>query len=295
MIKDFDAKLFLISKAPEFFGDTEILNKILKENLGEISQRNPKDPEPIYNLLVDNAVSALELIKDHLRDGMRILEIGGGSGLLHICLKHLGYSVISIEPALAGHSDSYDLGKLLIKKCGYSTNDWLPLAAHEIEGLGEFDLIFSQNVLEHVSLLDQSIQAMAHCLKPNGVMIHNCPNYIVPYEPHFGLPLIPFFPRYTSLFLRWLKSSSLWLGLNFITSYNLKKIALKNGLEIYFDSDHFYNTWLRLEKEPLFKTKHPGLFKIFLMIKFFGLLRMLKAFPAMLVTPMNVQMSKRQA
>ena len=35
-----------------------------------------------------------------------------------------------------------------------------------------------------------------------GAMIHMCPNYFVPYEPHFGIPLIPFAPRATQRFFR---------------------------------------------------------------------------------------------
>jgi 2-polyprenyl-3-methyl-5-hydroxy-6-metoxy-1,4-benzoquinol methylase len=66
------------------------------------------------------------------------------------------------------------------------------------EHAGTFDLIFSNNVFEHVRDVQAALATLGALLRPGRVMVHNCPNYDVPYEPHFGIPLLPLRPASTA-------------------------------------------------------------------------------------------------
>src|SRR6185369_16311116 len=89
---------------------------------------------------------------------------------------------------------------------------------------GLFDVIFSINVLEHCQPLPETVLALSKVLAPGGMMIHTCPNYRVPYEPHFRLLLVPFAPRLTARLIPRLASDPLWQSLNFVTAGDLRRI-----------------------------------------------------------------------
>ena len=47
----------------------------------------------------------------------------------------------------------------------------------------------------------RALEALDALLSPGGMMIHHCPNYTVPFEPHFGIPLVPGAPERTAALL----------------------------------------------------------------------------------------------
>src|SRR4029078_9138827 len=109
----------------------------------------------------------------------------------------------------------------------------LPLQAQELNRAehGVFDVIFSINVIEHFQPLADNLAGLARVMSPKGIQIHTCPNYHVPYEPHFSIPLLPFAPALTvRLWRRHLRINPLWQSLNFITVADLRSYAAQNGL-----------------------------------------------------------------
>ena len=77
---------------------------------------------------------------------------------------------------------------------------------------------------------------MRSVLAPAGSMVHTCPNYHVPYEPHFGIPLVPGVPSATRFVLPGrIASSGLWRSLNFVTSTGLRRTARRAGLTVEFE------------------------------------------------------------
>jgi hypothetical protein len=48
-------------------------------------------------------------------------------------------------------------------------------------------------------------------------MIHLCPNYTIPYEPHFRRLLVPFIPSALAPVRPDLKRNDLWRSLTFVT------------------------------------------------------------------------------
>ena len=153
--------------------------------------------ETAFDYFVKDCKATLKLIENEFSSSQRLLEVGGGIGFVYIWLKKMGINLVSIEPSEM-ESCSYEIGKEIINSLGIDDSNWVPLMAHEVKSLNkDFDLIFSNNVIEHISNLESSFEALAAALAKNGKMKHNCPNYLVPYDPHFGIPLLPFAPKKT--------------------------------------------------------------------------------------------------
>ena len=137
-----------------------------------------------------------EFLTDRLPPGrLRILEVGAGLGLLSIFLHKRGHSVVALEPSTLAF-DFFHLAKEEIKK-RVGKDDLPRMIDKSAEQLtiedGEFDFIFSINVMEHVKELDLAFEAITRVLHPEGQWVNSCPNYYFPYEPHYGIILIPFF------------------------------------------------------------------------------------------------------
>jgi 2-polyprenyl-3-methyl-5-hydroxy-6-metoxy-1,4-benzoquinol methylase len=153
----------------------------------------------------------LDLIRDHAKPGTRILEVGSGIGLLIYELHRSGFDIMGLEPGASGFGESARIGTAIRERLGTD----LPVFDKKARELdpdteGTFDLIFSVNVLEHMPELEAELEGMTRVLKPNGLMIHTCANYAVPYEPHYGIPLVPGFPKATAILQPQLSQQELW-------------------------------------------------------------------------------------
>ncbi len=119
----------------------------------------------------------LEAIKDWFAAGVaekaKLLEIGGGNGFLAKCLADMGFDVVSIDPE--PRQPSY----FTVKK-GDSTR-------LEFEDKS-FDIIFSSNVLEHITDLSTAFSEMKRVLKNGGIMVHTMPTH---YSTIFTLAVQP--------------------------------------------------------------------------------------------------------
>jgi SAM-dependent methyltransferase len=263
---------------------------------------------PFFSNSADKAAGFLEtlkaeaklgfrLVKDSLVAGQRVLEVGSGMGLLAGYLNSRGVDITALEPGLGGFSFSAALAKAVQKCPEFATLKRLDIPADCLSKKlhGEFDFIYSVNVLEHIPELEIALKGMAGVLAPNGKMVNTCPNYTVPYEPHFGIPLVPFFPRISPMFFPKCRGSELWGSLNFITSRWIKKICRRNGLKVSFEGGILYRTLLRLEEEPEFlkRQSNPLILGIFRLLKITGLLKLTQFMPASLSTPMIYEIRMR--
>lgn len=101
-------------------------------------------------------------LKQKLVDQARVLEVGGGNGLLAGRLAEMGFDVISIDPEPREPS-------------------YFPVARGDCTRLefedGAFDVIFSSNVLEHVDDLGAALAEMRRVLKEGGIMVHTMPTH----------------------------------------------------------------------------------------------------------------------
>jgi SAM-dependent methyltransferase len=140
----------------------------------------------------------LEMIKTAAGERIQglVLEAGCGVGLYLEHLIPLGCEVIGME---------YDFQRAVESKAK---------AVHILGAAGEtlpfpeetFDLILSNEVIEHVQDDKKAVREMIRALKPGGRLILFCPNRWYPFETHgiywqgkyhFGnKPLINYLPRY---------------------------------------------------------------------------------------------------
>ena len=222
-----------------------------------------------------------------LENGPRILEVGAGLGLTSAYLSSTGFEICSLEPGGLGFERYERVNPLLRASLGI-THPHLGVAIEDVttEHAGTFDLIFSNNVLEHVRDVETALVTLGALLRPGGVMVHNCPNYDVPYEPHFGIPLLPLRPASTARVLpRSITSTGLWQSINFVTARDVRRVAARHGATVTFERGLLADAIDRL-REPEFVARHRTLGRL---ARVLGLLTpALRKLPPGLSTPMIV-------
>ena len=153
---------------------------------------------------------------------------------------------------------------------------------------GRFDLVFSNNVLEHVEQLSEVLDTLAAMVTDDGVSVHSCPNYSVPYEPHYGIPLLPMRPRWTAKLLpRSIRADGVWLSLNFIRARDVVHIARGHGVEVHFRPAALAKSLERLGSDSGFRERHRVLGGVAAMLRRSHLIAVIRRLPATWSTPMD--------
>jgi len=240
----------------------------------------------------------LALIAEHLQTDQSILEVGAGLCFTSLFLKAEGYNITALEPAIGGFGMFEQLKNMVLAhhqplKLQVITE---PAQSLHTDQHGPFDLIFSNNVMEHIPDWQGALSAMASVLSAQGKMVHACPNYSIPYEPHYGTPALRYFPGLSrSLFLSSDADLGIWHSLNFITCRQIKKYCKNQQLHYYFQESLLYNALKRIDDDPLFKQRHQGMIaNIATFIMRSGLGSIIKRIPPTMATPMIVEISKKE-
>jgi len=279
-------------------GDTaglkQFLNGILSSEFVQFAadhcQVNPDIARATLAAYVNEVMTGLDLMAGEQIQGKRILEVGAGIGALSLYLSKLGAHVTAIEPSAGGFDLNVPLFKALQAWTGASDVTFKAIGAQDLNPKehGKFDLVFSVNVMEHIPDLEGAFRGMTSVLSGSGKMVHLCPNYWIPYEPHFGLPLVPFRPAMTAAMAKRVKGSALWQSLNFITPARAKRVSKANGLAIEFKKGLMYDAFQRLDQDPAFRDRHIGLVsKVYGVLTKLRLLPLLKTLPPAFATPMQ--------
>jgi SAM-dependent methyltransferase len=252
----------------------------------------PRDTiRQLLHMSVGEARFGCEAIISRLPVSGRILEIGCGPGILTAYLRERGYDVTGLEPY--GYHIFPCVQAVLRESCDVRILQ-IPAEALDPERHGRFDFIFSINVLEHVAALDRAMKGMASVLAPNGRMWHTCPNYTVPYEPHFSIPLVPFRPAATKWLLpRRITDGELWRGLNFVTARQLVRLGRACDLTVSFERGTMVNSLLRLGTDSEFARRQAALGRAAHLLRKTRLMGVVGAIPPALSTPMAVEMVRR--
>jgi 2-polyprenyl-3-methyl-5-hydroxy-6-metoxy-1,4-benzoquinol methylase len=227
------------------------------------------------------------------RRGDRILEVGAGPGIFAAFLHRQGADVFAIEPIVGGFESSMAVRTVLAKYVAMPTIE--PLGAEQLsqDEHGQFDLIFSVNVLEHMHPLHRNLDAMAAVLAPGGRMIHTCPNYRIPYEPHYRLPLVPGRPPLTRHIARKASAQPLWASLNWITAGDIRSFADRNGLRVTFNEGELAKALGRLRQDPAFSRRQRGpVVGTLRVLDKVGVAGLLTRIPATIMTPMTFTLTR---
>ena len=236
---------------------------------------------------------SLSMIQEHVRAGQRILEVGAGLCLLSLFLKREGFDVVALEPALAGH-ELFEQARLAILEhfsdIPLQVLD-CPAQKLDVSAYGSFDLIFSNNVIEHILDWQEAMDAMRGVLAEKGYMLHGCPNYTVPYEPHYGVPVFRGLPELSRrLFLSKKVDAGIWDSLNFITYSQLKGYCSRHGLNCTFKKGLLYQALKRVDEDAVFRQRHQGIVTgIATLLLRSGLAKLMGKIPPGLATPMVVR------
>jgi SAM-dependent methyltransferase len=218
----------------------------------------------------------------------RILEVGAGAGILAAFLMRQGANVFAIEPIVGGFESFMAVRSVLAKQIAMPVIE--PLCAEQLSPAehGLFDLIVSVNVLEHMHPLHRNLDAMANVLAPGGRMVHTCPNYRIPYEPHYRLPLVPGRPAWTRHVARKASAQPLWTSLNWITAGDIRRFADRHGLRVTFNDGELAKALQRLRHDPAFARRQRGpVVGTLRLLDKVGVAGLFARVPATMMTPMT--------
>ncbi|RFC67940.1 MULTISPECIES: bifunctional 2-polyprenyl-6-hydroxyphenol methylase/3-demethylubiquinol 3-O-methyltransferase UbiG [Mesorhizobium] len=99
-------------------------------------------------------------------DGVRILDIGCGGGLLCEPMARLGATVVGVDPA----ERNIEVARLHAAEGGLSI-DYRATTAEALADAGEkFDVVLNMEVVEHVADIDLFIARTSEMVKPGGLM-----------------------------------------------------------------------------------------------------------------------------
>lgn len=255
----------------------------------------PQTVDETLSVYLNEMAVGYDFIRARLRPGdRRILEIGAGLGLLSLFLAKSGYEVWGVEPGATGFGLFREtLG--MVSEMAASEDlpvTFLSTGIEDVDGthLPAMDFAFSVNVMEHIADLEGTFASLARLLAPRGLWVNTCPNYHIPYEPHFAMPLVPFAPGLTARLAgrRIAKAPDLWASFNFITSSDVKRLSRRHGFSCAFESGVLAESFRRLDSDPEFAKRHEKgpVGTLGRILKRTGLLEVIDRLPPPLVTPM---------
>jgi 2-polyprenyl-3-methyl-5-hydroxy-6-metoxy-1,4-benzoquinol methylase len=232
---------------------------------------------------------AMRVVGPSIDADQRLLEVGSGIGLFAGFLRSINIDITELEPLGMGFQF---IGEARSALAGYTQpSAHLDIGVEDLQPAlhGQYDLIFSVNVLEHVADWRLALHACASVMAESGQMIHAHPNYSIPYEPHFSVPLVPFRPALTSLFLPGrITDTELWRSLNWITGRQVERWCRLNAVEIQLRAGVLAEALDRLETDSLFRQRHGGIVHhAASLANRLGLTSPLRRLPATLSTPLE--------
>ncbi len=266
--------------------------------VAQSSQHNVETIAAMLDTYANESRISVGLIADRLKPGLQVLEVGAGLCFTSLFLKAEGYHITALEPAIGGFGMFEQLKNTILKHHAALQLEVITVPAQQLDRKqhGCFDLIFSNNVIEHIPDWQAALTAMTSVLSGQGSMIHACPNYSVPYEPHYGVPVFRRLPGLSRLlFLSSRCDAEIWDSLNFITCRNIRNYCNSYGLTYCFEKELLYNALKRIDDDPLFKERHQGVISsIATFVMRSGLGELIRRIPPAMATPMIVKISKQQ-
>ena len=263
----------------------EVLHPGLLDRLASVSELSIDEVRSRVDTSLAESAQTLRMFDGiHLED-RRIIEVGSGLGLTSCYLARLGHDITSLEPGGQGFEWHSTVTDLLIESLESPLIHLdIPAEALNVEEHGRFDVVFSMNVIEHVDDPIHLLVVLAGLLSPGGVMIHSCPNYSVPFEPHFGIPLLPIRPATTARLLpSRISTSGLWNSLNLIRARDVETAASQAGMDVEFTEGILADSLERLGTDEQFAQRHRLLARVWRTVERTGAPKLVRRIPAPVV------------
>ena len=103
----------------------------------------------------------------HPLEGLRILDIGCGGGLLSEPMCRLGAEIVGVDPA----PGNIEVARLHATEGGLRI-DYRAATAEELAAAGEtFDVVLAMEVVEHVADVDAFLATCASMVRPGGILV----------------------------------------------------------------------------------------------------------------------------
>ena len=160
--------------------------------------------------------------------GLRVLDIGCGAGLLSEPLARLGATMVGADAS----ETIIGVAKVHAAQSGL-TIDYRPITAEALADAGErFDVVLAMEVVEHVADLALFVKRCAEMVKPSGLMIVATINRTL---KSFALAIVG-----AEYVLRWLpRGTHQWD--KFVTPNELEAALARHGLTAIADTGVIYN------------------------------------------------------
>ena len=194
-----------------------------------------------FTTFYEESKFGLELILEDLSlvtKNTKILEIGSGIGLLSHYLASKGFRVTSIEPGGQGFGMMSNLQAHVSEYFGLTNPNFVfhHSTIEEFNPNSKYGYVVSINVFEHIKDPFHGLRITESLLEEGGFARIITPNYAVPYEPHFHVPI--FFSKkltfaiFRSRILNFqcFDPIGLWDSLNWISIYNVKKMLISESI-----------------------------------------------------------------
>jgi 2-polyprenyl-6-hydroxyphenyl methylase/3-demethylubiquinone-9 3-methyltransferase len=160
--------------------------------------------------------------------GLRVLDIGCGGGLLAEPLARIGAEVVGADPS----SSNIEVARLHAARSGTAV-DYRCTTAEALGEAGErFDIVLAMEVVEHVADLSLFVRRCAEMVRPGGLMIVATINRTL---KSFALAIVG-----AEYVLRWLpRGTHQWD--KFVTPNEIEIELERNGLRVVGDTGVIYN------------------------------------------------------
>lgn len=164
----------------------------------------------------------------HSLDGLAILDVGCGGGILSEPLGRLGARIAGLDPA----PTNIAVAKLHAERAGVSV-DYRNETVEAVAARGEaFDMVLAMEVVEHVTDMQAFVTACAQTVKPGGLLIMATINRTL---RSFALAIVG-----AEYVLGWLpKGTHQWN--KFVTPQELTQAIAAAGLRIGDETGVVYN------------------------------------------------------
>jgi SAM-dependent methyltransferase len=223
-----------------------------------------------FHTYVDEAFFFFGLLmrRSSLERSIHLLDVGGGIGLLSLLLASTGKKVVCVEPESAGFGSHKKIREVLLSAWKGELPDvtYLDGRLEDYPDLDrDFDSAVAIMVVEHVPDYPNLIGEIMDHLRPGAKAHFICPNYALPYEPHFNIPTA-FSKKLTEFFIgsqlggtyRGIEDSrNFWDDLSWPTHRAVRKVLESSPLSPKFGREASFAYVDRLGSQEFLARKGP--------------------------------------